>query len=34
MNSNKFKEEGSIVYFSEIFMMYYLSFILAIKCEN
>lgn len=34
MNSNKFKEEGSIVYFSEVFMIYCLSFPLVITCAN
>lgn len=34
MNSNKFKEEGSIVYFNDICMIYCLSFPLTIKCVN
>lgn len=34
MNSNKFKEEGSIVYFNEVSMIYCFSFLLIIKCVN
>lgn len=34
MNSNSFKEEDSIVYFSEIVMIYCLSFLLDVKCAG
>lgn len=34
MNSNKFKEEGSTVYFNKICVIYCLTFPLTIKCVN